>query len=62
VDAARDLDPESALEKDSFVDTEPPIEPGLALSDSRGGGVPEKLRLPFVKQEWFRFVRFRTAL
>jgi len=62
MDAARDIDSESALEKDSFFETEPPIEPRPALSDSQGGGVPERRRLPFVKQEWFRFVRFRAAL
>ena len=62
MDAARDIDSESALEKDSFVETEPPIEPRPAISDSQGGGVSDRLRLPFLKQEWFRFVRFRIAL
>jgi len=61
MDAASDIDSESALEKDSFVEPEPPIEPRLARSGSQGG-VQDWLRLPFVKQEWFRFVRFRAAL
>ena len=62
MDAARDIDSEFALEKDSFVETEPPIEWRPALSGSQGGGVPDRVRLPFVKQEWFRLVRFRAAL